>query len=63
MFFFAMEKMLVPCRPFDQICWLHGTVGTCSGSARSVGLEVGCVCACSTLTATVANVLPSYCCI
>ena len=60
MFFFAMEEMLVPCQPFDQICWLPGT---CSGSARPVGLEVGSACACSTLTATVANVLPSYCCI
>ena len=42
------------------IRWLPGT---CSGSARPVGLEVGSVCVCSALTATVANVLPSYCCI
>ena len=42
MFFFAMEEMLVLCRPFNQICWLPGT---CSGSARPVGLEVGSVCA------------------
>ena len=50
MFFFAMEEMLVPCRPFDHISRLPGT---CSGSRQCPAcMSRGWFCVC---------VLYSYC--
>ena len=61
MFFIATEEKLILCWLFNQIIsWLISlTVAHCIGSVPLLCLDLGCVCACSTLSATATNGLPS----
>ena len=61
MFFIATEEKLILCWPFNQIIsWLPSlAVARCSGSVPLLCLDLGCVCACSTLSASATNSLPS----
>ena len=59
MFFIATEEKLILCWPFNQIIsWLPSlAVARCSGSVPLLCLNLGCVCAYPSATAT--NGFPS----